>query len=248
MLTWQEQHDIEQIVYPAYTERAYGELRHRLTIALTPGATVLDAGSGPVTWLLRRHLADIHVVGLDLFRPDPLPAGRYAIGSLDAIPYARGLFDVVLCYDVVEHLEQPARTFAEFWRVLKPGGLCVVKTPNLFGPSTLAAAVLPHAVHVAVHRGLGTREGSVFPTRFRCNTAAQLDAALAVSGFETEALYTVDETAGYFAFVPWSYALALRYSRLLARPALAALRSGLIGFFRKPPLAPAANRGTMPKP
>jgi len=40
----------------------------------------------------------------------------------------------------------------------------------------------------------------------------------------------------------------LRYSRLLARPALAALRSGLIGFFRKPPLAPAANRGKMLRP
>jgi len=248
MLTWQEQHRIEQAVYPAYTARAYGELRQRLTAALTPGAAVLDAGSGPGTWLLRRHLADIQVAGLDLFRPDPLPAGHYAIGSLDAIPYAAAHFDVVLCYDVVEHLARPAQTFAEFWRVLKPGGLCVVKTPNLYGPSTLAAAVLPHAAHLAVHRGLGTREGSVFPTLFRCNTRAQLGAALAASGFETEALYTVDETAGYFAFVPWSYALALRYSRLLARPALAALRSGLIGFFRKPPLAPAANRGKMLRP
>ena len=100
MLTWQEQHDIEQTVYPAYTERAYGEMRQRLAAALTPGAAVLDAGSGPGTWLLRRHLADIEVTGLDLFRPDPLPAGQYAIGSLDAIPYAAAHFDVVLCYDV----------------------------------------------------------------------------------------------------------------------------------------------------
>ena len=248
MLTWQEQHDIEQAVYPAYTERAYGEMRQRLAAALTAGAAVLDAGSGPGTWLLRRHYADIHVAGLDLFRPQPLPVGHYAIGSLDAIPYQSALFDVVLCYDVVEHLAQPRQTFAEFWRVLKPGGLCVVKTPNLYGPSTLAAAVLPHAAHLAVHRGLGTREGSVFPTLFRCNTQASLALTLAASGFVTEALYTVDETAGYFAFVPWSYALALRYSRLLAHPALALLRSGLIGFFRKPPLAPALNSGTMRSP
>ncbi len=243
MLTWQQQHEIEQTVYPDYSTAAYADLRQRLAEALAPGSFVFDAGSGPGTWLLRRHRDAIRVAGLDLFRPDPLPSHCYAIGSLDAIPYQAQAFDVLLCYDVVEHLADPAAVFAEFWRVLKPGGRCFIKTPNLYGPSTLAAALLPHALHIAVHRRLGTREGSVFPTLFRCNTAAQLRMALVAAGFTVEALYTVEETAGYLAFNPWSYALALRYSRFLARPALASLRSGLVGCFRKPSLSPLANDG-----
>lgn len=234
MLTWQQRAAVEQKVFPQYTDRVFGGLRATLAQALPPGSFVLDAGSGPGTWVLRRHRQDIEVAGLDLFRPDPLPSTRYAIGSLEAMPYADDLFDLALCYDVIEHLEEPVAAFTEFWRVLKPGGLLVVKTPNLRGPTTRFSSLVPFAWHVAVQRALGTRESSVFPTLYRCNTAIDLNLALQACGFTTEALYTVDETASYCAFTPTTYALGLLYSRWMGHTARAAWRNAIVGMFRKP--------------
>lgn len=233
MLTWQQRAAVERVVFPHYTDQVFGRLRAALAEALHPGAFVLDAGSGPGTWVLRRHRPEIDVAGLDLFRPDPVPSPRYAIGSLEAVPYADNLFDLVLCYDVIEHLEEPVAAFTEFWRVLKPGGLLVIKTPNLRGPTTRFASLVPFSWHVAVQRALGTRESSVFPTLYRCNTPLDLTLALQACGFTSESLYTVDETASYFAFVPVTYALGLLYSRWLGHADRAGWRNGMIGVFRK---------------
>lgn len=233
MLTWQQRAAVERVVFPQYTDQVFGRLRAVLNQALFPGAFVFDAGSGPGTWLLRRHRQEIDVAGLDLFRPDPLPSPCYAMGSLEAVPYADTLFDLVLCYDVIEHLEEPVAAFTEFWRVLKPGGLLVIKTPNLRGPTTRISSLLPFSWHVAVQRGLGTRETSVFPTLYRCNTAVDLNLALQACGFTTEALYTVDETASYCAFTPWTYAVGLLYSRWMSHATRAGWRNALVGVFRK---------------
>ena len=55
------------------------------------------------------------------------------IWDLEKIPYpiADSSFDVVLLTEVFEHLrEYPARTLAEGHRILRPGGLLVLSTPN----------------------------------------------------------------------------------------------------------------------
>jgi SAM-dependent methyltransferase len=233
MLTWQQRAAVEKAVFPQYTDAVFARLRSTLAENLHPRAFVFDAGSGPGTWVLRRHRQEIDVAGLDLFHPDPVPSPCYAIGSLEAVPYADALFDLVLCYDVIEHLEEPVAAFTEFWRVLKPGGLLVLKTPNLRGLTTRISSLVPFAWHVTVQRALGTRESSVFPTLYRCNTALDLNLALQACGFTTEALYTVDESASYCAFTPWTYALGLVYSRWMGHASRSAWRNAIVGVFRK---------------
>ncbi len=44
--------------------------------------------------------------------------------------YPNESFDVVLCSDVVEHLENPGKCLAEIFRVLMPGGTAIITTPN----------------------------------------------------------------------------------------------------------------------
>jgi 2-polyprenyl-3-methyl-5-hydroxy-6-metoxy-1,4-benzoquinol methylase len=51
------------------------------------------------------------------------------VASGDAIPYASGAFDAVLCLETLEHIEGLQATGREIMRVLKPGGLCMVMTP-----------------------------------------------------------------------------------------------------------------------
>jgi SAM-dependent methyltransferase len=48
-----------------------------------------------------------------------------------SLPYIVGTFDVVLSIEGIEHLEQPAVCVQEFARVLKPGGVLVLSTPNV---------------------------------------------------------------------------------------------------------------------
>ena len=40
-------------------------------------------------------------------------------------------FDVVTATEVIEHLENPRLFLRDINRVLKPGGLCVLSTPNI---------------------------------------------------------------------------------------------------------------------
>lgn len=50
------------------------------------------------------------------------------VGLADALRYPEGSFDLVLCIQVFEHLEQPDRAVRELHRVLAPGGLALVST------------------------------------------------------------------------------------------------------------------------
>lgn len=49
----------------------------------------------------------------------------------DGLPYADQSFDLVTCTEVIEHLEHYRYTLREIYRILKPGGVLVLTTPNI---------------------------------------------------------------------------------------------------------------------
>ena len=49
----------------------------------------------------------------------------------DKLPYRDNYFDLVLMEEVIEHLANPDNALEEVHRVLKPGGLFIISTPNL---------------------------------------------------------------------------------------------------------------------
>jgi SAM-dependent methyltransferase len=101
-----------------------------------PRLRILDAGCG-VGWNLRHY----GLRGHDAFGFDVAPAAiararrlgltAIAFGSVTAIPFQSGLFDVVFSFDVLEQLavDDVPRAFAEMARVLKPGGTLFVRAP-----------------------------------------------------------------------------------------------------------------------
>lgn len=60
------------------------------------------------------------------------PGATFAIGGAEEqLPFGEGSFDVVMCNDVIEHLERPRLALANIWNALAPGGLLYLNTPNL---------------------------------------------------------------------------------------------------------------------
>ena len=102
----------------------------------SPGVmTLLDigAGRGELITLLRRTLSvkasacDYHVERFAL----PDVEIRQLNLNQERLPYADASFDIVTCSEVVEHLENYRDLFRQVNRILKPGGVFVVTTPNV---------------------------------------------------------------------------------------------------------------------
>jgi SAM-dependent methyltransferase len=55
--------------------------------------------------------------------------GVAASGEITALPFGDGEFDLVGAFDVIEHIEDDRRVFAELSRVLKAGGVLVFAVP-----------------------------------------------------------------------------------------------------------------------
>ena len=52
------------------------------------------------------------------------------VGSGYNLPFRQASFDVITSFETIEHLEDRTRFLAELERVLVPGGLCIISTPN----------------------------------------------------------------------------------------------------------------------
>jgi SAM-dependent methyltransferase len=96
--------------------------------ALPPATRVLDAGCGEGI-LVEEYRSRLRIEGVD---PNYASAHVRQASILD-LPYPPGSFDVVLCLDVLEHLDYTAqrRALSELSRVVGDAGVLVVSVPNL---------------------------------------------------------------------------------------------------------------------
>ena len=179
------------------------------------------------------------VVGCDMDWPG-LCANEQAddrvVAPMDALPFRSDSFDVIVCKFVIEHLAVPVRVFKEFLRVLKPGGVVAVLTPNRNSPFALMSALLPFRVKQAFKRSLfGGHEEDTFPTRYRANTPGQLSALMRDAGFRQEHF---EMLAGMWAFFIFSSAVARLVRAIegiqLRIPGLRHCSTHMLGVWRKP--------------
>jgi SAM-dependent methyltransferase len=93
---------------------------------------VLDAGCGrgEVLAAFKRAGVPVDYFGVDLGVGDPSWEFRVsAVADLHRLPFSEGVFDKVICTDVLEHVDQPDVVFAELARVLRPGGKLFLAVP-----------------------------------------------------------------------------------------------------------------------
>lgn len=60
------------------------------------------------------------------------PFINYSEQDATATSYNDSMFDIIICQEVIEHIEQQERLVSEISRILKPGGYLVLTTPNKF--------------------------------------------------------------------------------------------------------------------
>ncbi|TXD69052.1 methyltransferase domain-containing protein [Aequorivita lipolytica] len=49
--------------------------------------------------------------------------------NITQIPLENDFFDLIICYHILEHIENDKKAMEELHRVLKPGGTCIIQTP-----------------------------------------------------------------------------------------------------------------------
>ena len=57
--------------------------------------------------------------------------GAEIVGSVEDIPVESESFSSVLSTQVLEHVKNPQKAAEEFYRILKPGGYCLITVPQL---------------------------------------------------------------------------------------------------------------------
>jgi SAM-dependent methyltransferase len=127
-----ERLDDASALYSADLARHRAAYRFASDFART--GTLLDLGCGTGYGTAELAAAAPRAVGLDRVTPVPrVRASRaeFVRGDLEELPFASGGFAVVTSFQVIEHLADPERYLAEIGRVLAPGGVALITTPNI---------------------------------------------------------------------------------------------------------------------
>lgn len=93
---------------------------------------VLDVGSG-IGGNLPVVAGRLPVVGTEISQSAAREAcrrGRVIVADASRLPFSAGSFGGAVCTEVLEHVDDCGLVFAEVARVLRPGGLFYVTTPN----------------------------------------------------------------------------------------------------------------------
>jgi 2-polyprenyl-3-methyl-5-hydroxy-6-metoxy-1,4-benzoquinol methylase len=146
---------------PALDPESKNHYRHltayHYAIRFAEGRRVLDygCGAGYGTNLIWRRGRSDEVVGIDLSceaiaycRSTYADlATHYQTTTPGDIPFGDGSFDVVLFFQVIEHLTDDVRALDDIRRVLRPGGVVLLTTPNLLMEKATPNAASPANQH-----------------------------------------------------------------------------------------------------
>jgi glycosyltransferase involved in cell wall biosynthesis/SAM-dependent methyltransferase len=182
------------------------------TLGLVPersGLRVLELGANPyfTTVLLSKFRnTELHLAN---FFDHPEQSGRQRVTihktnetfdfdyrqfnvEEDSFPYEDDQFDVVLFCEIIEHLlSDPARALSEIRRVLKPGGVLVLTTPNVTRLDNVRKIIAGENIYDP-YSGYGP-----YGRHNREYTPQDLFRLLTANGFHVGTIFTADVNPGH---------------------------------------------------
>jgi ubiquinone/menaquinone biosynthesis C-methylase UbiE len=198
------------------------------------GKEVVDVGCGP--GVLEPHLLDrgCRVTAVD-FAPAMLARARLSLrddpraervgfsrASADALPFADGSFDALLCIGVLSYVPDTDRALREAARVLRPSGTAIFQAQNAIAPWEIEHRLgrVPYHWAVRMATGRDLRDADFRIKRF---LPARVDARLEKAGL------TVEDFRFYDFQVPFLRRIAPRAAAQLAAFTRRYRRSRLFG-------------------
>jgi len=140
---------------------------------------VLEAGCGSASHLdfgNKARLVGIDISEIQLHRNALLH--EKILGDVQHYNLPSESFDVIVCWDVLEHLPLPELAVRRFSHAIKPGGLIILKLPNVLSVKGLVTKFFPHWVHVLAYRhfygdkNAGKNDNPPFKTFLRFHISA----------------------------------------------------------------------------
>jgi SAM-dependent methyltransferase len=139
------------------------------------GLSIYEAGGGSTCFLPLEILRRAHVTVVDIDE-DQIRSNDYAqetiLGDIQTYRFPPGSFDLVICYNVIEHVADVEAALLGFCEALKQGGLILIGAPNPKSLSGVITRYSPHWFHVWFYRYVrgekqaGQRGQPPFPTCF----------------------------------------------------------------------------------
>jgi predicted SAM-dependent methyltransferase len=125
---------------------------------------------------------------------DPHEANCVCIGRVDVerqkFPYPENTFDVVTCFEVLEHLKySPIPMMKEIKRVLKPEGWLILTTPNINSARSLIRMLCGRSPQQCPYFHNSLDYGIIHPKEYTLEEVRDLFTSL---GFKVELLGTAD--------------------------------------------------------
>lgn len=189
---------------------------------LKPGVAILDVGAGRSPTIAREHRpSGCRYVGLDVSEDELRNAAPGAYDRTIAHDITKPLaadeaFDLVLSWQVLEHVKPLDQALDNLRAVLHPGGTMLAQLSGSFSAFALLARAVPHRLRVwALARYLGHPEEEKFPTHYDHCYARALERMLAP--WTSVTLHPFYRGAVYFGMWRPLQRAYLGYESLIAR-------------------------------
>ncbi|MFA6226874.1 MAG: class I SAM-dependent methyltransferase [Candidatus Paceibacterota bacterium] len=117
---------------PGVIETISIELSDILRAKKTSGNKILNmgGGTGQVSSIYKSLGFDVYNLDIDLPTSDSKNI-KFDLNQTIPIPFPNKTFDVVICQEIIEHVENPWKMVREAKKLLKDDGILIITTPNI---------------------------------------------------------------------------------------------------------------------
>lgn len=138
--------------------------REELLLPYIAGKKVLDLGPGDTSYrslhaFMREHAKQVIGVEIDPVRAKKLRRHGFVIHEGNAEDFTLSeRYDAVVAGDLIEHVDNPGRLIDNALRHLKPGGVFIFNTPNIYSINFLLRGVIIGHVPMFAEHTVGFNE------------------------------------------------------------------------------------------